>query len=1283
MITKNNFSKILIETLGFIETSKNIYTKNIPDQNINISADFNTFTFNYNEIGIDTGDNTTATFKTKEDGKEPNENLVVFLAVTKLLLKGYKPSDIFLEKSWQLGRTAKHGKADITVYKDSNAYLIIECKTAGKEFKEARKNLFDFGALRKDSSQQLFSYWQQARSTQWLSLYALDYDEQSNKLNEYEEIIKSYDDKNIILTVENDNDNETKLFKNASEAIDAFEVWDETYNKKTYQGLIFGDDSEAYKIGVIPLKKKYLKTFSNNEGVAKEFAEILRHNNISDKENAFNKLLSLFVCKLVDERQKNDDDIVDFQYKEGTDDYYSLYERLLKLFQTGMKDFLREDVFYLDNDYISKTINDYTGKKRKALEDELKKTFQKTKMLSCQVFAFREVYNEKLFFQNGKILAEVVNLFQKYKLSYTSKEQFLGNLFENLLSAGFKQDEGQYFTPIPITRFIWNSLPYEKYVNLEQREFPKVIDFACGSGHFLTEGVSAISDYCKSNEVYVTDSEISKTFYGIDKDNRLARVSKVAMFLNGADNAQIRSGDGLEHDDSFLGEKHSFDILVANPPYSVDRFKTHESKTVLNTFETIKLMTENTNAIQDVFLERAEELLQSRKKNTGICAIIVNNTILKNTETWDIKTRDIILRNFYIKGIVNLKNQTFAQTNTSVVILFLQHFEQPPKKATLIEDTVNAIISCEKLVDWHDEKVFQSYLKKIEVKEDDWKEFINGKYLFEQKIAEYFKEYNEAFLSQTDIISLLENIKNAPEKIEPPKKGKTKSELQNELFAKYLNFIQAIEKEKIIAFALTFEQETLIINAPDETKEQQRFLGYKVSERNHELKLIETKGDLSNKENRYDDERLAFYMKSFLSNNKKEIPEKLSKNNKALYTYTCDLLDFSQPYFKKTFDVSRSKKIEIGNNLPSEKLKKLVETPINGLWEGEKPPFKTVSVLRGKNFTMTGKIDLSDIAVINVEKNDYEKRTLVDGDIIIEKSGGSETQAVGRVVLFENIPGDYSFCNFTARLRVIDKRVSPKYLHIFLNYLYEMGFTKPLSVGSGGLKNLDFDKYLTVKIPIPEKKIQDAISEECSKIDNEADKAEKNITTLKNKIETLYSSLYNNSEDRIKLSNKENFDLSIGTRILDSEMDPDLDIPVYSSNTFIPFGYIDKLLIQDFDIPSVIWGIDDNWQVNCLPSGYKFYPTDHIGVLRLKSDILEPKYVAYALYNEGRKINFSRTKRASLEAVKEISLPLPSIDSQREVIKKVIEYENEIRNMRKIIKEAISKKQTILEDFLK
>lgn len=62
--------------------------------------------------------------------------------------------------------------------------------------------------------------------------------------------------------------------------------------------------------------------------------------------------------------------------------------------------------------------------------------------------------------------------------------------------------------------------------------------------------------------------------------------------------------------------------------------------------------------------------------------------------------------------------------------------------------------------------------------------------------------------------------------------------------------------------------------------------------------------------------------------------------------------------------------------------------------------------------------------------------------------------------------------------------------------------------------------------------------------------------------------------------------------MLNKELVYDGTIPVYSANVNEPFGYIDKLLITDFSLPSVLWGIDGDWMTRYMPDNTAFYPTD-------------------------------------------------------------------------------------------
>lgn len=146
---------------------------------------------------------------------------------------------------------------------------------------------------------------------------------------------------------------------------------------------------------------------------------------------------------------------------------------------------------------------------------------------------------------------------------------------------------------------------------------------------------------------------------------------------------------------------------------------------------------------------------------------------------------------------------------------------------------------------------------------------------------------------------------------------------------------------------------------------------------------------------------------------------------------------------------------------------------INGLWKGKKPPFVNVGVVRNVNFTKDCKLDYTNIAYLDVEEKQYEKRKLQCGDIIVEKSGGSDNQPVGRTILFEKTDGDYSFSNFTSVLRILNGYPAlPEYLNMYLQGVYQTGITKRMQTQTTGIHNLIFDQYLAIPISLPPLKEQ-------------------------------------------------------------------------------------------------------------------------------------------------------------------------------------------------------------------
>jgi type I restriction enzyme S subunit len=137
-----------------------------------------------------------------------------------------------------------------------------------------------------------------------------------------------------------------------------------------------------------------------------------------------------------------------------------------------------------------------------------------------------------------------------------------------------------------------------------------------------------------------------------------------------------------------------------------------------------------------------------------------------------------------------------------------------------------------------------------------------------------------------------------------------------------------------------------------------------------------------------------------------------------------------------------------------------------GLWTGKRPPFVRAKVLRNTDFGPHGALTLDDAAELDVEQRHFSAKSLVRGDILVEKSGGGPNQPVGRVAYFDGPSDAFAFSNFTSRLRVLDlDAFLPKYVFYYLLHFYNQGGTESLQQHTTGLRNLDYRHYLDTEIP--------------------------------------------------------------------------------------------------------------------------------------------------------------------------------------------------------------------------
>ena len=135
-----------------------------------------------------------------------------------------------------------------------------------------------------------------------------------------------------------------------------------------------------------------------------------------------------------------------------------------------------------------------------------------------------------------------------------------------------------------------------------------------------------------------------------------------------------------------------------------------------------------------------------------------------------------------------------------------------------------------------------------------------------------------------------------------------------------------------------------------------------------------------------------------------------------------------------------------------------------GEWGMEDKDGSGVKVIRTTNFTNAGKLDLTDVVTRSIIEKKVKRKTIKKFDTILERSGGTAENPVGRVVLFEE--DDQYLCNnFTQVLRFKD--IDPRYAFYSLFYYYQMNKTAVRSMGSKttGIQNLDMNRYLEIGIP--------------------------------------------------------------------------------------------------------------------------------------------------------------------------------------------------------------------------
>ncbi|EDO6639875.1 restriction endonuclease subunit S [Campylobacter coli] len=372
-------------------------------------------------------------------------------------------------------------------------------------------------------------------------------------------------------------------------------------------------------------------------------------------------------------------------------------------------------------------------------------------------------------------------------------------------------------------------------------------------------------------------------------------------------------------------------------------------------------------------------------------------------------------------------------------------------------------IEAENLKD--NENFYQNYLSAYcdfrKFDKELYSNFLNGN--LDSKLAELeaFKDYRNAFRQTSDYKKLKES------KIY--KESKDKQDLEDKAF---LAYTQAIEKDKLLYFCLSLNQEVLIIKSPSDIKEQKKFLGYEWSNRKGDEGLKELHepylSPLFERGNPQNETKLnTLICKAFLKT-LSDIPKDLQ--GYASKARLIDMMDFEKVEFNKAISLNVKSRDEL-NPFKNSKYE-LVRL-------GEVCDLNKIR--NQASATQIEKMNLNsgNVKLLPSSKN-YEWWTdeKTAGQFINE--GEVITLGVARYANIKKHKGKF----VSANNHILSVKDKSKIIFDFLYILLEICGQKLYKQGQQ-YPQFDTNIFYSFKIPLPPLEIQKQIVAECEKVEEQ------------------------------------------------------------------------------------------------------------------------------------------------------------------------------------------------------
>jgi len=235
---------------------------------------------------------------------------------------------------------------------------------------------------------------------------------------------------------------------------------------------------------------------------------------------------------------------------------------------------------------------------------------------------------------------------------YKTDLAIIDTAFEYLLPKSAKGSRGQYFTPRHIIA--------EMIEILNPKKDEYILDPACGSGGFLLHAAQ-----------WVKNQDTASRIYGVDLDERMAKIAKALVLISGFETAHIYKANSLATIKEVAD--NNFDVICTNPPFGGEI----RDEEILQEYELAKNNKGERRFIVErhiLFIERIIRFLRPG----GRAALVVPQGVLNNTNLAYI--REWLFTKARIIGVIGLDANTFKpHTNVKTSLLFLQkwHGKEP------------------------------------------------------------------------------------------------------------------------------------------------------------------------------------------------------------------------------------------------------------------------------------------------------------------------------------------------------------------------------------------------------------------------------------------------------------------------------------------------------------------------------------------------------------------------------------------------------------------------------